>query len=76
MNKGKIMIAVVLGLFLVLTVGIVLANVIPNACHCFGACYYCDTESGKCKTYDGPGACFCTNNPCHLNEHFLCCKAH
>jgi hypothetical protein len=72
MNKGRVMIAIVLGLSLVLTVGIVLASVFPNACHCYEACYYCDLTTG-CKIGTGPGACFCVNNPCRLSEHMICC---
>ncbi len=74
MKRGRVIVAVLLALSLVTAVGILLANVIPNACHCYAACYYCDIESGRCKVFDGPGGCFCTNNPCHVNEHFLCCK--
>jgi hypothetical protein len=72
MKKGRVMVAVVLGLSLVLTVGIVLASVIPNGCHCYEACYYCDPGTG-CKVGDGPGGCFCVNNPCRLSDHLLCC---
>jgi hypothetical protein len=72
MIKGRGLVAVVLGFSLVLTVGIVMASVIAYDCHCYEACYYCDPDNG-CKIYDGPGGCFCTNNPCRLSENLLCC---
>lgn len=74
MKKGRRRVAFVLAIFLVLAFGIVLANVIPNACYCFGQCYYCKPEVG-CTEYEGYGGCYCTNNPCRLSEHMLCCPA-
>jgi hypothetical protein len=72
MKKGRRRVAFVLALFLVLAVGIVLANVIRNGCDCFGQCYYCKPEVG-CTEYGGAGGCFCTDNPCSLGR-WLCCK--
>ncbi len=69
MKKEKVTIAVALALFMVLAVGIALAS--PPNCFCWEACYYCDGMTGQCKIYDGPGGCFCHENPCRLN--FLCC---
>jgi hypothetical protein len=72
MKKGRIIfaIAIVLALFLVAGIGLVSASL---GCYCYGPCYYCDTGSGSCTLYEGPGACFCHNNPCKLVEHYLCC---
>jgi hypothetical protein len=72
MKEGKVAIAVALGFFLVLTVGIVMASVMADGCHCYEACYYCDPDTG-CKIYDGPGACLCNPDPCRLSEHWICC---
>jgi hypothetical protein len=72
MKIRKIWVAFVLAFSLVLAVGIVLASVSPNSCHCWEACYYCDGLTGECTIYDGPGGCFCTENPCRLGR-WLCC---
>jgi len=75
MKKRRIIFAVVLALSLVVGIGILSASAIVQiaGCHCYEACYYCSEVTGDCEIYDGPGACFCSNNPCHLNPHFLCC---
>jgi hypothetical protein len=73
MKKGRVMVALVLALSLVLAIGIVSASVFPNSCHCYAACYYCPVGGGNCSIWDGGGACFCLNNPCRLNTHFICC---
>jgi len=74
MKKGRVVFALVAALFLVLTVGIVLASVIPNACSCYEGCYACVNE--QCKVVATGGACFCLNNPCRLSEHLVCCLQH
>jgi hypothetical protein len=70
MKKGRVMVAVVLTLFLVLAVGIVSASI--GNCHCYEACQYC--QDGTCAINEGGyGGCFCSENPCRLSENFLCC---
>lgn len=71
MQKGKVFVLFLLACSLILTVGFLLAQVIPNSCHCWEACYYCKPNVG-CTMYDGPGGCFCNANPCSLG-HWLCC---
>ncbi|MCW1310117.1 MAG: hypothetical protein OH344_05485 [Candidatus Parvarchaeota archaeon] len=72
MQKRKVLVLFLLAFSLILTVGILLAQVIPNSCYCWGACYYCDGITGQCTMYDGPGGCFCSENPCRLG-HWVCC---
>lgn len=73
MKKGRVMVAVVLTIFLVLAVGIVSAT-IGSGCHCYAACYYCDWQfPNDCSITEGYGACFCHRNPCELVPYFLCC---
>ncbi len=72
MRKERIVVFILLGCVLVLTAGILLAQIVPNSnCHCWEACYYCKPGVG-CTIYDGPGGCFCNGNPCSLG-HWLCC---
>lgn len=75
MKKGRLMVAVAVALFMVLAIGIALARVVPNSpsADCWGTCYYCQINVG-CTVYDGPGGCFCTENPCRLG-HWFCAKA-
>ncbi len=70
MRKGKVLGLFLLACSLVLIVGILLAQVIPNRCYCWQACYYCDGITGQCRIYDGPGGCFCIENPCRLGAGF------
>ncbi len=72
MKKERILVFFLLACSLVLMVGILLSQVIPNSCHCWEACYYCHWDTGQCIIYDGPGGCFCTENPCRLG-YWLCC---
>jgi len=71
MKKGRFISAVVLALFLVVGIGI-LYSTLYAACHCYGACWYCD--AGQCRTYDGPGGCFCNTQTCEPSVHMICCK--
>jgi len=73
MKKGRIISAVVLALCLVVGIGI-LYSTLYAGCYCYGTCYYCNEEN--CTIFPGPGACFCTENPCRLSQHLLCCVAH
>jgi hypothetical protein len=75
MKKGRFISVVVLALCLVVGIGI-LYSTLYAGCYCHGGCQYCDWETGSCTTFGGPGACFCTENPCRLSEHMLCCVAH
>jgi len=75
MKKGKVMIAVVFTLFLVLAVGIVSASI--GNCHCFMTCYYCDWQHlNDCTIHNDYGGCFCHENPCELVPYHLCCPGH
>jgi len=70
------MTAVVFALCLVVGIGILCSNLYA-ACHCYGACQYCDWETEECTVYDEAGACFCTDRggDCSLGR-LLCCQAH
>ena len=70
MKQGRFISVVALALCLVVGIGI-LYSTLYAGCYCYEACYYCN--DGNCTIYGGPGACFCTQNPCRLSEHFLCC---
>lgn len=72
MKKGRVVVAMVLTLFLVLAVGIISADI--GNCHCYAACYYCDyARPNDCSVHEDYGGCFCHENPCRLVPYFLCC---
>ncbi len=75
--KKKVLLSFLFTFILIISIGILLAQVVSNECSCYEACYACiwdnEGQDFTCKIYDGPGGCFCIENPCRLSEHFICC---
>lgn len=78
MKKRRTVFAYLLMLFLVAVIGLVSATILPAPeCDCWGGCYYCEPMEDKCRTYDGPGACFCHDKDgCDLVERRFCCAVY
>ncbi len=70
MKQGRFISVVALALCLVVGIGI-LYSTLYAGCYCYDACWAC--IGGECHTYDDGGTCFCSNNPCDLDEHHICC---